>query len=92
MNQDRRQDSNQVDVSKLTFEQLGNIRKHLSALIKQGGSDLHVKANSVIRMRDENGNIKQFSGKILSKENAMTFAKELLKSDFAEFVEEKEMD
>ncbi len=92
MNKDRRLDSNQVDVSKLTFEQLGNIRKHLSALIKQGGSDLHVKANSVIRMRDENGNIKQFSGKILSKENAMTFAKELLKGDFAEFVENKEMD
>ncbi len=83
---------NTVDVSKLTFEQLGNIRKHLSALIKQGGSDLHVKANSVIRMRDENGNIKQFSGKILSRENAMTFAKELLKGDFAEFVENKEMD
>ncbi len=86
------QERNLVDVSKLTFEQLGNIRKHLAALIKQGGSDLHVKANSVIRMRDENGNIKQFSGKILSKENALIFAKELLKGDFAEFVEQKEMD
>ncbi len=85
-------EKNIVDVSKLTFEQLGEVRKHLKALIKHGGSDLHIKANSVIRMRDSNGDIKQFSGKIFSRDNAMTFAKELLKSDFAEFVEKKELD
>ncbi|QOP40656.1 type IV pilus twitching motility protein PilT [Sulfurimonas marina] len=82
---------NEVDVSKLTFEQLKKIRVHLKKMIEVGGSDLHIKANSVIRARI-NGEIKQFSGGILSKEDALTFAKELLKGRFAEFVEKKELD
>jgi len=84
--------SNQeIDVSKLTFEQLNKVKMHLKKMIDIGGSDLHVKANSVIRARI-NGNIVQFSGGILSKEDALTFAKELLKGRFAEFVENKELD
>jgi len=81
----------QVDVSKLTFEQLKKVRMHLKKMIEVGGSDLHIKANSVIRARI-NGNIVQFSGGILSKEDAMTFAKELLKGRFGELVEHKELD
>jgi len=81
----------EVDVSKLTFEQLKKVRMHLKKMIDVGGSDLHVKANSVIRARI-NGKIVQFSGGILSKEDALTFAKELLKGRFAEFVEHKELD
>jgi len=81
----------EVDVSKLTFEQLKKIRVHLKKMIEVGGSDLHIKANAVIRARI-NGNIVQFSGGILSKEDAMTFAKELLKGRFGEFVEQKELD
>ena len=81
----------EVDVSKLTFEQLKKIRIHLKKMIEVGGSDLHIKANAVIRARI-NGNIVQFSGGILSKEDAMTFAKELLKGRFGEFVENKELD
>jgi len=80
-----------VDVSKLTFEQLKKVRVHLKKMIEVGGSDLHIKANSVIRARI-NGNIVQFSGGIFSKEDAITFAKELLKGRFAEFVEAKELD
>jgi len=80
-----------VDVSKLTFEQLKKVRVHLKKMIEVGGSDLHVKANSVMRARI-NGEIKQFSGGIFSKEDALTFAKELLKGRFAEFVEKKELD
>ncbi len=80
-----------VDVSTLTFEQLKKVRIHLKKMIEVGGSDLHVKANAVIRARI-NGNIVQFSGGILSKDDAMTFAKELLKGRFAEFVEKKELD
>ncbi|HFB53692.1 MAG TPA: PilT/PilU family type 4a pilus ATPase [Sulfurimonas autotrophica] len=80
-----------VDVSKLTFEQLKKVRVHLKKMIEVGGSDLHIKANSVIRARI-NGEIKQFSGGIFSKEDALTFAKELLKGRFAEFVEKKELD
>lgn len=80
-----------VDVSQLTFEQLKKIRVHLKKMIDVGGSDLHIKANAVIRVRI-NGEIKQFSGGIFSKEDALTFAKELLKGRFSEFVEKKELD
>lgn len=82
---------NEVDVSKLTFEQLKKIRGYLKKMIENGGSDLHVKANSVIRARI-NGNLVQFSGGIFSKEDALTFSKELLKGRFAEFVEHREID
>ena len=82
---------NEVDVSKLTFEQLKKIRAYLKKMIENGGSDLHVKANSVIRARI-NGSLIQFSGGILSKEDALTFAKELLKGRFHELVENKEVD
>jgi len=80
-----------VDVSKLTFEQLKKVRVHLKKMIEVGGSDLHVKANSVFRARI-NGDIVQFSGGIMTKEDALVFAKELLKGRFAEFVEKKELD
>ncbi len=83
--------SNQVDVSQLTFEQLKKVRAYLKKMIEIGGSDLHIKANSVIRARI-NGNIVQFGGGIFSKEDAITFAKELLKGRYAEFVEKKEID
>ncbi|MDD3836008.1 MAG: PilT/PilU family type 4a pilus ATPase, partial [Sulfurimonas sp.] len=39
-----------------------------------------------------NGNIVQFAGDIFSKEDALTFAKELLKGRFGELVENKEVD
>jgi len=80
-----------VDISKLTFEQLKKVRMHLKKMIEVGGSDLHIKANSVIRARI-NGNIVQFSGGIFAKDDALTFAKELLKGRFGEFVEKKELD
>ncbi len=83
--------SNEVDVSQLTFEQLKKVRAYLKKMIEIGGSDLHIKANSVIRARI-NGNIVQFGGGILAKEDAITFAKELLKGRYAEFVEKKEID
>ncbi|MCK9491648.1 MAG: PilT/PilU family type 4a pilus ATPase [Sulfurimonas sp.] len=82
---------NEVDVSKLTFAQLNRIRSYLKKMIELKGSDLHVKANSAIRARI-NGNIVQFAGDIFSKEDALTFAKELLKGRFNELVENKEID
>jgi twitching motility protein PilT len=81
----------EVDVSKLTFAQLNKIRVYLKKLIELGGSDLHVKANSVIRARI-NGNIVQFAGDIFAKADALTFAKELLKGRFPEFIKNKEID
>lgn len=82
---------NEVDVSKLTFAQVNKIRTYLKKMIELKGSDLHVKANSAIRVRI-NGNIVQFAGDIFSKEDALTFAKELLKGRFGELVENKEVD
>lgn len=60
-------------------------------MIELGGSDLHLKANSVIRVRLD-GEIVQFAGEVLSKEDALIFAKELLKGRFPEFVQNKEID
>lgn len=83
--------SHEVDISSLTFKQLDKVREDLRKMIKVGGSDLHVKANAVTRVRI-NGEIKMFKGEVLSKDDALTFAKELLKGRFPEFVEKKELD
>ena len=80
-----------VDASKLTFEQLNKVRAYLKKMIEIGGSDLHIKAGSVISARI-NGEIEKFTGGVLSEEDALTFAKELLQDRFAEFVEKKELD
>ena len=79
------------NVQQLTFETLKKIRGYLKRMIDAGGSDLHVKSNSVVRARI-NGDIIPLSGEILSKEDALTFAKELLRGRFNEFVKNKELD
>ena len=82
---------NQVDVSKLTFEQLKKVRAYLKKMIEVGGSDLHIKANGVVRARI-NGELVPFAGGVFAKEDALTFSKELLRGRFAEFVEKREID
>jgi twitching motility protein PilT len=82
---------NQVDLSELNFEVLKKIRGYLRRMIDAGGSDLHVKSNSVVRARI-NGEIIPLSGEILSKDDALIFAKELLRTRFPELVEKKEVD
>lgn len=84
-------DQNVVDISQLTFEQLEKIRAYLKKLITNGGSDLHVKSNGVIRARI-NGKIVPFSGSIFTRDEAMTLAKELLRGRYGEFIENKEVD
>ncbi|RLB73433.1 MAG: type IV pili twitching motility protein PilT [Deltaproteobacteria bacterium] len=81
----------EVDISSLTFETLEKIRGYLKRMIDTKGSDLHIKANAVVRARIQ-GEITPMSGEILSKEDALTFAKELLRTRFPEFVEKKELD
>jgi twitching motility protein PilT len=85
------QEDKQVDISQLTFETLKKVRAYLKRMIDAGGSDLHLKANSVIRARI-NGEIIPLSGEIFSREDSLTFAKELLRGRFGEFVENKELD
>ncbi len=79
------------ELGELNFEVLKKIRSYLRRMVEAGGSDLHVKANSVVRARI-NGEIVPLSGEILSKEDALTFAKELLRTRFPELVEKKELD
>ncbi len=81
----------EVDISSLTFETLDRIRGYLKRMIDAKGSDLHIKANAVVRARIQ-GEITPMSGEILSKEDALVFAKELLRTRFPEFVEKKELD
>jgi len=82
------EEKNYVDATKLTYEQLKKVGKYLQKMIEVGGSDLHIKANAVVRARI-NGNIVQFGGGIFAKEDALTFVKEILKGRYAEFVEKK---
>ena len=84
-------EENIVNVNELTFEQLNKVRAYLKRMIEVGGSDLHIKANATVRARI-NGKIVPFSGGFFSKEDAITFAKELLRGEFGKFVKNKEMD
>lgn len=81
----------EFNIEDLTFETLKRIRGYLKRMIEVGGSDLHLKANSVVRARI-NGDITPLSGEILSKDEALIFAKELLRTRFLEFVKKKELD
>lgn len=84
-------DQHAVNVSELTFETIDKVRRELKRLIELGGSDLHIKSNSTMRARI-NGEIVSFGDEIFSKSDGITFAKELLRTRFGEFVEKKEMD
>jgi len=81
----------QAELSELNFEVLKKIRGYLRRMVDAGGSDLHIKANAVVRARI-NGEIIPLSGEILSKDDALIFAKELLRTRFPELVEKKELD
>lgn len=91
MNQDYHSALQTVDLHELNFEVLKKIRGYLRRMVDAGGSDLHIKANAVVRARI-NGEIIPLSGEILSKDDALIFAKELLRTRFPELVEKKELD
>lgn len=84
-------DSLKVDVEKLDFRVTRKIRAYLKRLVDMGGSDLHLKAGAKIRARI-NGDIVVFSNEIFGKEDAITLAKELTRTRYPEFVQNKEMD
>lgn len=88
---EKRPPSLNPNIEQLTFATLKKIRAYLQRMIDAGGSDLHIKSNAVVRARI-NGDIIPLSGEILSKEDALTFAKELLRGRFNEFVKSKELD
>lgn len=85
------EDNYHVNLEELSYEVLKKIRGYLRRMVDAGGSDLHIKANGVVRAR-VNGEVIPLSGEIFSKEDALTFAKELLRTRFHELVEKKELD
>ena len=80
-----------VDVSALTFEVTERVKKYLTKLVELGGSDLHIKAERPIMARVR-GDIVQLSKDIMSRADALTMAKEMLRGRFTELVERKEVD
>ncbi|BAF69497.1 type IV pilus twitching motility protein PilT [Nitratiruptor sp. SB155-2] len=84
-------ESKYVDVSKLTFETTKKFRKYLKRLIELGGSDVHLKAGSVVRGR-VHGEIIPLSSEVITRQEALTLAKELLRTRFDELVENKDID
>ncbi len=80
-----------VDVESLTFEMTKRLRFYLSRLVEHKGSDLHIKSGTNIRGRI-NGEIVSMSKEILTHEDGLILAKELLRSRFNELVEKKNLD
>lgn len=81
----------EINVKKLEFKMLEKLKFYLSGLIKHGGSDLHIKSSSTFRGRI-NGEMIQLSDEILSHEDGITLAKEVLRNRFSELVKNKSVD
>lgn len=67
------------------------LNKYLEALVSHGGSDLHLKATSLIRGRI-NGKIVNFGDRILKKEEAEELAKALVGKRYDELDDKKSLD
>jgi len=80
-----------VDVQQLDFKMLEKLKFYLKGLIKHGGSDLHIKSGSIFRGRI-NGEMVPLSNEILSHEDGIQLAKEVLRGRFAELVDQKSVD
>jgi twitching motility protein PilT len=70
---------------------LEKVRGYLAKMVEQGGSDLHIKANSKIYSRVQ-GKVIPFSDEEFSAEDIDQFARDLLKDRYQEFVDKKELD
>lgn len=78
----------QVNVDELTFEMTKKLKFYLSKLVEYKGSDLHVKTGANVRGRI-NGEIVSLSKEILTYQEGLTLAKELLRTRFNELVEKR---
>jgi len=67
------------------------LRTYLADLVKMGGSDLHIKSGASVRGR-VNGEIVPIGTHILTYEEGIALAKELLRTRFSELVEKKSID
>jgi len=84
-------DFHEININELTFEMTKKLKYYLSKLVENRGSDLHIKSGSNIRGRI-NGQIVSLSKEILSYEDSITLAKELLRTRFSDLVEQKNLD
>ncbi len=80
-----------LDPTTHDFRMTKFLKYYLNELVKFDGSDLHIKANAPVYARIQ-GDIIPFSKIVVSKDDALLLAKELLKSRFNELVENKDVD
>lgn len=81
-----------VDISKLDFKLRDELNGYLEELVREGGSDLHIKSNSVIRKRINGEMMPVANSRFLSTTEGLTLAKELLRGRFNDLVENKSAD
>jgi len=81
----------EIDVESLTFQMTKRLRFYLSKLVEYDGSDLHIKSGTNIRGRI-NGEIVALSKEVMTHEDGLTLAKELLRTRFKDLVEKKNID
>ncbi len=81
-----------VDVSKLDFKLRDELNGYLEELISSHGSDLHVKANSIIRKRVNGELYPVENARFISTAEGLTLAKELLRGRFDELINKKSVD
>jgi len=85
------EDNNNFDPKDLTYEMTKKLNLYLEGLIKYGGSDLHIKSGSLFRGRI-NGEMVPLSNEILSYQDGIQLAKELLRSRYNELIKKKSVD
>ncbi|MSN95657.1 PilT/PilU family type 4a pilus ATPase [Campylobacter sp. FMV-PI01] len=73
------------------FSNLKKLDSYLNLLIKHGGSDLHMKAGSIIRIRI-NGELKKVGDKIFTKNDSVALAQGLAGGDYDRLLEQKSLD
>ncbi|MDR2638800.1 MAG: PilT/PilU family type 4a pilus ATPase [Helicobacteraceae bacterium] len=81
----------EVNVAELSFEVTERVKGYLKTLVQKNGSDLHIKAGQRIMGRIR-GDIMPLSEDIMSRADALTMAKEMLRGRFGELVANKEID
>ena len=83
--------SMEINIEALSFDMTKKLRFYLSRLVEYDGSDLHIKSGANIRGRI-NGEIVSMSKEILTHDDGIVLAKELLRGRFKELVEKKNLD
>ena len=80
-----------IDLDKLDYSKRDFLNKYLEFMVQNGGSDLHIKAGSVIRGRI-NGELVKFSKEIFSQQDAIELAKVLLRTRYEALIKNKSAD